>query len=328
MKILLTGGTGFLGGRVGGALIRAGHTVTALVRPGSPRKPPSACEPVAGDVADAAAVKAAAAGCDAIVHTAALVKMWAKDRSVFDATNVGGLRNVLAAGAPRVVYTSSFIAIGPTDGAVASEAWRIPDRVPHNDYERTKAAALDIAREEAKRGYPIVTVFPGVVYGPGTMTDGSLMTKTIRDFLDRKLPGILGPGDRRMCFAYIDDVVAGHVLALERGRPGGEYILGGENRTTIELLEILSRLTGIAPPKMRIPYVLAGMVGRAQRWRAHLTGKEPEITDEVVRVYRREWAYDSSRAMKEIGYTMTPLQEGLRMTIEWLRSESGGGARR
>jgi farnesol dehydrogenase len=293
--------------------------VRALVRPGSPRRAPAGCEAVAGDVADAVSLKKGAHGCDAIVHTAALVKMWVRDRSEFDRVNVEGLRNVLACGAPRVLYTSSFIALGPTDGATATEGWTLHPRIPHNDYERTKAAALVVAREAAAAGAPIVTVFPGVVYGPGTLTDGSLMTKTIRDFLEGRLPGILGDGRRRISYAFIDDVVQGHLRALRDGKPGGEYILAGENRTTLQLLEILSRLTGIPVPKRRIPYGVAEWLGRALRWRAHLTGREPELTDEVVRIYRREWAYDSTRATREIGYSITPLETGLRLTVEWLR---------
>jgi len=323
MKILLTGGTGFLGGRIGEALITVGHDVTALVRPGSPRRPPAGSKIAEGDVADAEAVRRAASGCDAILHAAALVKMWVPDRSRFDAINVGGLRNVLAAGAPRVVYTSSFIALGPTDGAVADEGWTIRSRRPHNDYERTKADALRDAREAASKGAPLVTLFPGVVYGPGTLTDGSLVTKMVLDFLQGRLPGVLGPGDRRISYAYVDDVVGGHLLALQRGKPGGEYILAGENRTMMDLLKILSRITGIRPPARHIPYWAAGLLGRLQRMRADLTGKEPEITDEVVRIYRHEWAYDSTRAITELGYSITPLEDGLTRTVEWLRREKG-----
>jgi len=325
VTILLTGGTGFLGGRIGEALIAAGHRVIALVRPGSPRTPPPGCAVLPGDVIDAASVRRAAEGCDAVFHTAALVKMWMPKHSAFDEVNVEGLRNVLASGAPRIVYTSSFIAIGPTDGTVASEGFTIADRKPHNDYERTKSMALGLAREAARAGAPLVTVFPGVVYGPGTLTDGSLMTKTVRDYLAGALPGILGAGDRKISYAYIDDVVRGHLLALDKGKAGGEYILGGENRTILEVLDILQRQTGIAPPKKRIPYALAEAVGLAQRLRANLTGKDPEITDEVVRIYRREWAYDSSRAIAELGYSITPLEEGLKRTVAWLRSLPAAG---
>jgi farnesol dehydrogenase len=326
VKVLLTGGTGFLGGRIGEELLAAGHTVRALVRPGSPRRPPRGAEPFEGDVTDGDAVRRAADGRDAVVHAAALVKMWAPDRGLFDAVNVGGLRNVLAAGAPRVVYTSSFIALGPTDGAVATESWTLPGRRFHNDYERTKAAALAEARTAAARGAPVVTLLPAVVYGPGTLTDGSLMTKTVKDYLEGRLPGLLGAGDRKICYAFVDDVVRGHVLALEKGRAGGEYILGGENRTTVEVLELLSRITGVAPPRRRIPFWVAEAAGGAQRAWARLTGREPEITDQVVRIYRREWAYDSSRAVRELGYTVTPLEDGLRRTVAWLREGGAPGA--
>jgi farnesol dehydrogenase len=326
MKVLLTGGTGFLGGRVGRVLMEAGHQVSALVRPGSPRKAPDGATVIDGDIADAASVRKAAAGCDAVVHTAALVKLWMRDASTFDATNVDGLRHVLNSGVPRIIYTSSFIALGPTDGTVADEGWKIPNRTTNNDYERTKAKALDIAREAAGKGAQITTLFPGVVYGPGTMTDGSLMTKTVRDFLDDKIPGILGAGDRRISYAYIDDVARGHLLALEKGQPGDEFILGGENRTILEVLEILSRITGIKAPSRKIPYGVASFLGWLQRQRAILTGKEPELTDEVVRIYKREWAYDSSRAKSTLGYSITPLEEGLKKTVEWLRSVKKDGA--
>jgi len=322
VKILLTGGTGFLGGRVGRALMDAGHSVVALVRPGSPRKAPGGAEVAEGDVTDAAAVRRAAAGCDTALHAAALVKNWARDRSRFDAINVGGLRNVLDSGVPRVVYTSSFIALGPTDGKVADESWLIPGRAVHNDYERTKALALEEARRAVREGANLVTLFPGVVYGPGVLTDGGLVTKTVRDFMDRKIPGILGAGDRRFCYAYIDDVARGHVLAVEKARAGDEFILGGENRTMLDLLALLEKITGTKAPARKIPYAVAGLAGWLQRQRANLTGKEPEITDEVVAIYKREWAYDSGRAVAGLGYAITPLEEGLRRTVAWLR-ESG-----
>src|SRR5262245_49063405 len=143
MRIFLTGGTGFLGKRLAARLAGAGHQVHALVRPSSPRaKLPDGVEATLGDVTDVDSLARGAEGCDAIVHAAALVKMWVRDRCAFDQVNVGGLRNVLEAarraGVKRVLYTSSFIALGPTDGRVGDETQVHPPGTHHNDYERTK----------------------------------------------------------------------------------------------------------------------------------------------------------------------------------------------
>ncbi|MGH9868181.1 MAG: NAD-dependent epimerase/dehydratase family protein [Candidatus Polarisedimenticolia bacterium] len=322
MKVFLTGGTGFLGKRIARRLAEAGHDVTALARPGPrAREMPAGVRVVTGDVTDPAGVAAAAAGADAIVHAAALVKVWVRDQSAFDRVNVGGLRCVLDAasrlGVGRVLYTSSFIALGPTDGTVADETWvrRTP---PHNAYERTKAEADRVAREAAAAGAPIVTVYPGVVYGAGEMTDGSLMTRTVSDFTRGRTPGLLGSGDQRICYAFMDDVVEGHLLALERGAPGRGYILGGINASWKELYAALSRLTGRPAPTRHLPLWALRLAGRALRWQARVTGIEPILTDEVVEIYRHDWAYSSDRAARELGYRITPLEQGLRRTIDWL----------
>ncbi len=323
MKVFITGGTGFLGRRVAARLSGAGHEVRALVRPGRKRRPmPDGIETVPGDVLDPESLQRGAEGCDAIVHGAALVKMWVRDRSLFDRINVGGLSNVLEAarrtGVSRIVYTSSFIALGPTDGRVADESQMHAPTGHHNDYERTKAEADKVARAAAAAGAPLTICYPGVIYGAGELTDGSLMTRTIRDFMRRRVP-YLGSGDQTICYAFIDDVVEGHLLALEKGRPGGRYILGGENADYHHLFSMLSRLTGVAPPRLHLPFWLMGFAGRMLRWQAGLTGIEPPLTDEVVAIYRHDWAYSSARAVEELGYRITPLEEGLKRTIAWLR---------
>ena len=327
MKIFMTGGTGFLGRRMAKPLVDAGHQVRALARPSpTPRRMPPGVETVAGDVTDPESVKRGMSGCDTIVHSAALVKMWVRDRSVFDRINVGGLRNMLAAagseGVSRILYTSSFIALGPTDGRVADETWVHAPGGHHNDYERTKAAADLVAREAAAAGAPIITVYPGVVYGAGDLTDGSLMTKTIRDFMKRRVPGYLGSGDQVICYAYMDDVIEGHLLALERGAAGRGYILGGPNADYHELYRLLAQLTGVKAPTRHLPFWLMGLAGKALRLQAHLTGIEPPLTDEVVEIYRHDWAYSSRRAEAELGYRITPLADGLQRTIEWIRGEA------
>ena len=327
MRIFMTGGTGFLGKRLAARLTAAGHQVRALARPSPiPRHMPPGVEVAPGDVTDLESLERGMSGCDTIVHSAALVKMWVRDRTAFDRINVGGLTNVMTAaqraGIGRILYTSSFIALGPTDGKVADETWVHAPGGHHNDYERTKAAADLVAREAAARGVPIIIVYPGVVYGAGDLTDGSLMTKTIRDFMRRRVPGYLGSGDQMICYAYIDDVVEGHLLALERGVPGRGYILGGPNANYHELYRLLAELTGVRAPTRHLPFWLMGLAGKALRLQAHVTGIEPPLTDEVIAIYRHDWAYSSRRAQEELGYKITPLAEGLRRTIEWLRKEA------
>jgi len=277
---------------------------------------------VAGDLLDGDALRRAIAGCEAVVHCAAMVKSWAADPSDFDRINVGGLRHVLDAAkaeSARVFYTSSFIALGPTDGATFDEETPHAPIPPHNDYERTKAAADRLAREAAASGARIVRLYPGVVYGPGSITAGNHVVQNLILHARGKVPGMLGAGDRRMSLTYVDDVAAGFVAALSRAKDGSAYILGGDNKTLVDLFAAFQAETGIAPPKRKIPYAVARLVGRLQRWRAELFGVEPELTDEVVRIYAHEWAYSSRRAEAELGYRVTPLREGVAKTVAWLR---------
>lgn len=323
MKVLVTGVTGYLGGQIGWRLASAGHTVRGFVRdPARWASRPPRSEVAVGDVTDAPEVRAALAGCDAIVHAAAMVKIWSRDRREFDRVNVGGMRNAADAArhaGVRLVYVSSFIALGPTDGRVFDEETPRDNDHARNDYERTKWAADKLARRLAHEGHVLVRVYPGVVYGPGTLTAGNHVAQALVQHARGKLPGMLGPGDRRQCFSYVEDVCDGIVAALERAVPGSAYILGGENRTVRELFEAFHEVSGVPPPKRSIPYGVASVVGTLQRWRAELTGREPELTDEVVEIYRREWAYSSARAERELGYRITPFREGIARTVAWLR---------
>jgi len=326
--VFVTGGTGYLGASLVAALAAAGEEVVTLVRdPGRAATFPPGVRPVPGDVTDLDSVRRGMIGCDRALHAAAHVRSWDRNPARFEAVNVGGLIHVLQAardaGLSRVLYTSSFIALGPTDGQVADEDWSLPRRRHHNLYEKTKAMADEVARAEARKGAPLVILYPGVIYGPGPATAGNLVGKTILDFIAGKIPGILGEGDRRFCYAYVGDVVKGHLSALRAARDGERFILGGENRTLREIFQELERITGVGAPRRHIPYGVAKMVGRFHRWRAALTGKEPEITDEVVEIYRHEWAYSSRRAENRLDYRITPLRTGLEATVRGLR---GGGA--
>jgi farnesol dehydrogenase len=319
MKVLVTGGTGFLGGNVVGALLAAGHEPRVLVRGAlPPGHALASLEHVRGDVTDAAALTRAASGCAAIMHMAALVKVWVPERERFEQTNVGGLRHALAAArqvGARLVYTSSFIALGPAGPEPADETRQHPHDHYRNEYERTKALADAEACAAARAGDDIVMLYPGVVYGPGELTEGNLVVKLALDHLRGRVPGIVGPGDRLWSYSYVKDVAAGHVAALERGRSGERYLLCGDNVDMRGFFAALERVTGVAPPRRHIPYGVASALGRAAYLWAELTGHAPQLTHEVVGVFREHWAYSSTKAIQELGYRVTPLEAGLRQTL-------------
>src|SRR5262249_29107138 len=273
---------------------------------------------VRGDVTDVDSLRRAVEGCDALVHLAALVKVWVPDADLFRAVNVGGLRNALAAASSagaRLVSTSSFMPVCPSGPEAADES-RVHSMMGiRNPYERTKAEADVIARDAAARGEDIVILYPGVVYGPGDMTDGNLVARLVSDHLRGKLPALVGPGNRLWSYSYVDDVADGHGLALEKGKRGERYFLCGGNATLTELFALVHEMTGVAPPRWHLPYPVASALGRGMWIWAELTGLAPQMTQGEVGVFREHWAYSSAKAERELGYRSRPLREGLRSTI-------------
>jgi NAD+-dependent farnesol dehydrogenase len=309
MRVLVTGGTGYLGRAIVRALAGRGHDVIVFARSATGSGLPGTL--VDGDIRDPLAIERASAGCDAVSHSAALVSIWRRRRRDFDDVNVGGLRNVIAAakrhGIRRIVYTSSFVALPPRD---------LPSPIEANDYQRTKVAADRLADEAVRDGAPIVRVYPGVVYGPGSLTEGNLVGRLIGDHLKRRLPGLVGP-EQLWSYAYVDDVAAGQCAALDRGANGGRYMLGGANASQYQLFDLVRTLTGRRPP-LRIPFPIADMLGAAEELRVRLFGGTPLITRGAVEIFRHDWSLDSSASVHELGYAMTPLADGVRRTVESL----------
>jgi NAD+-dependent farnesol dehydrogenase len=306
MNVLVTGGTGYLGRAVVRALAARGHAVVVFARSASRSGLPGTL--VDGDIRDRAALDRAAAGCDALCHSAALVSIWRRRRADFDDVNVGGLHNaiavVLARKIPRMLYTSSFVALPPHGRTTPIAA---------NDYQRTKLAADHVADAAVAEGAPLVRVYPGVVYGPGSFTEGNLVGRLIADHLRGRLPGLIGPENRWSC-AFVEDVAAGHCAAIERGTTGGRYALGGENASQQRVFAIVQEVTGRRPP-MRIPFPVATALGAAEELRVALFGGTPLVTRGAVEIFRHDWSLDSSDATRDLGYTITPLAEGIRQTI-------------
>jgi farnesol dehydrogenase len=310
VKILVTGATGYLGRAILAASRAAGHDTLAFSRRATTAGLPG--ETVDGDVRDPAAVRAAVERCDAVCHSAALVSLWRKRGADFDEVNVDGLRNVMTAarqaGIQRIAYTSSFLALPPA-GCQEPGAW--------NDYQRTKALAAVVAERAVAEGAPIVRLYPGVLFGPGARTEGNLLGGMIADHLAGRLPGVIGAG----CvwsFAWVEHVAAAHVAALERGRVGARYLLGGENLPQMAAFEAVRELTGRALPR-RIPGAVAVAIGLAEEWRAALTGRPPLLTVGTVEILQRDWPLDSGLARSDLGYQVMPVRDGIRRIVEEIR---------
>lgn len=331
MRILLTGGTGFLGKRLARALVDAGHELTCFVRPTSDRRglehPRIAF--ATGDVTDASSVRAAfGVPVDAVIHAAALVSSLAP-RERFAAVNVIGFRTVaraaVDAGVDRLLYVSSFFALGPTDGTLGDEATCHDPHVFCHPYEWSKYEADRHARKLMADGAPVLAVYPGVLYGPGELTEGNIIAALFIDFLTaqpwlaRKMPGVLGDGSVRWSYAFIDDVVQGCVAALERGAAGERYVLGGENVPLLGLQRTMADLSGLKPFTMQLPFAVAWLAGLGEEIAARLWGRPAFNTRATARIFTHDWAYDSSKAARELGYAARPLRDGLRETYDWIQ---------
>ncbi|HEX4566836.1 MAG TPA: NAD-dependent epimerase/dehydratase family protein [Vicinamibacterales bacterium] len=306
MRVLVTGGSGYLGSAIVRALDRAGHEPVVFARHATAAALPGRA--IDGDIRDTRAVTAAASGVDAIVHSAALVALWRRDPSDFDAINVGGLQSALAAARanhlPRIVYTSSFLALPPADS---------PHALTANHYQRTKVAARDLARRAAADGLPLVTLYPGVIYGPGPATEGNLVARLMRDHLNGRLPGAVGP-ERIWSFTFADDVADAHVAALTIRDPVREYIVGGVNAPQQAIFEFLHDRRQRPLPR-RIPYAIASAAGAAQELVSAITKRPPLITRGAVEIFRHDWPLKSDDAVRDLGLRATPLSDGLAASL-------------
>jgi farnesol dehydrogenase len=306
MRILVTGGTGYLGSAIVRAVANAGHEPVVFARRATAAHLPGRA--IDGDIRETPAVTAAAADADAIIHAAALVSVWRKDPSEFDAINVGGLQSALAAArahrTPRVVYTSSFLALPPSDS---------PHALTANHYQRTKVAARDVARRAAAEGLPVVTLYPGLIYGPGPATEGDLAGRLLRDHLAGRLPGMIGP-EHVWSFSFIDDVAAAHVASATHPNPAREYVVGGVNSPQLALYEFLRVRRGRPLPR-RIPYGIATAAALAAEAYAAVTGRPPLLTRGAVEIFRHDWALDSDAARRDLNLQITPLADGLERTL-------------
>lgn len=284
---------------------------------------------VPGDILDGASLRSALTGCTEVFHLAAYARNWAKDPSTFFRLNVEGTRNVLEAaaeaGVRRIVYTSTVVVFGPTPrGVVGDEV--TPRSTPRylTEYEETKSVAEREALALAARGVPVVVVHPTRVYGPGKRTEGNSVSLMIDQYDRGRFPVVPGNGENVGNYAFVDDLVEGHLLAMEKGQVGERYILGGENSSLTGLLRLVDELTGKRHIQIGLPRPVAVSYARLEKLKAEWFGLYPLITPGWVETFLEDWAYSSAKAETELGYRITPLREGVRRTLDWLHCREAG----
>ncbi len=323
MAVLVTGGTGFVGGRVALKLIERGEQVRCLARKSSNPKNLEGLpvELTLGDLQDPDSLRRAVSGCRVVYHVAADYRLWSRDPQELYRSNVEGTRNLLEAagraGCERVVYCSSVGALGiPAGGGSGTERTpvRLEEMVGH--YKRSKFLAEQEALQAAGRGVPVVIVNPSTPVGPGDVKPtetGRIITR----FLNNEMPAYLDTG---LNLVDVDDVAEGHLLAAERGKVGEKYILGNRNMTLREILETLSRLTGKPAPRVKIPYgAILGIAQINEFFMGSLLRREPGIPVEGVRMAKKHMFFDPSKAVHELGLPQTPVEEALERAIRWFR---------
>jgi dihydroflavonol-4-reductase len=324
LKAFVTGGTGFLGSHVARVLAEQGAELRLLVRPTSDLRNLEGlnADRVVGDLRDSAAIAKALSGCDVVFHVAADYRLWVRDPTEMYRSNVEGTRSLLEAarnqGVRRVVYTSSVATMGfsANHGVVADEQSPvdIADMIGH--YKRSKFMAEQVATEAARSGVDVVIVNPTTPIGERDIKP-TPTGRIVLDFLKRKFPAYVETG---LNLVDATECAHGHVQALEKGRSGERYILGGENLTLKQILDRLAAITGLKSPTVKLPYVFAFATGVVDEMvTGRLLRREPRATIDAVRMGRKMMFVSSAKAERELGWRTVPVDGALRRSVEWFR---------
>jgi len=328
LKAFVTGATGFLGSHVARVLAEQGADLRLLVRPTSDLRNLDGlkADRVVGDLRDPASIEKAVSGCDVIFHVAADYRLWVRDPNEMYRSNVEGTRCLLEAarkqGIRRVVYTSSVATMGFTSGLSSSNGnvadeqspVALADMIGH--YKRSKFMAEQVAVDAAKSGVDVVIVNPTTPIGERDIKP-TPTGRIVVDFLKRKFPAYVETG---LNLVDATECARGHVQALEKGRSGERYILGGENLTLKQILDRLAAITGLKSPTVKLPYVFAFATGVVDEMiTGRLLGREPRATIDAVRMGRKMMFVTSAKAERELGWRTLPVDNALHRSVEWFR---------
>lgn len=325
MKILITGATGYLGNKLANKLATIGYSVHALVRCSAAERflqHPNITL-FKGDILNKECLLKSMSGCTQVYHTAAKVGAWAKDPAEFYKVNVDGTRSVLDAalesGVEKTVFTSTAGVLGPTIDKPLEE--NDPRSIGFViDYDRSKKYAEDLIASYVKKGMNVVTVSPSKIFGPGNVSHSLTANAVIDTFLRRRITFIPSPGTYKVCFAFADDVIDGHILAMENGLSGEKYILGGEN---ISYFDFFHRIRSLAQVNASIIKLSRGTIrtwAGLQEMSFRIFGSPVRFTVKSVDHVFSNYTFSSKKAGKELGYRITPLDEALLKTIRFLKS--------
>jgi dihydroflavonol-4-reductase len=321
---LLTGATGFVGSAVARVLAARGHRLRLLVRPTSDRRNLAGLEAdlALGDLTDAGSLGRAAAGCRYVMHVAADYRFWVPDPDAMLRANVDGtlavMRAAQAAGVERIVYCSSVAALGwAANGVPADEATPTNEADFIGTYKRSKYLAervvMDLVQQE---DLPAVVVNPAAPVGPRDIKP-TPTGKMIRDAAAGRVPAYIDTG---LNVVHVDDVAEGHALALERGRVGERYVLGGENLLLKDLLALVADVAGRKPPTIELPEAVVWPAAWIMEMLAKLTGIPPMMTRDHIKMARHKMFYSSAKAMNELGYAPRPVRTAIEDAVAWFRA--------
>lgn len=324
MNIFVSGATGYIGNNLAKRLASEGHTIHALCRPSGKEQlleHPN-IKLFEGDINDYQTIHDAMVGCQQAYHLAAFARVWAKDSSTFYRINVEGTKNVLdaarEAGIEKIVFTSTAGVLGPSNSRPVSEDHARIGEVM-NEYEDSKTQAELLCKDYCtKYGMHIVIVNPPRVYGPGVESESNAVTRLLKLFMKGKWRIMPGDGKRTGSYVHVDDVVTGHVLAMEKGRSAERYILSGVNASYLEFFGLIMKLTGKQTKLYHFPVWLMVFCSYSLMAWTKISGKAPLLTPKWVKKYFYDWSLSCEKAQNELGYSYRSLEEGLAQTIKWL----------